>query len=89
MILRVRGSSWELKIDPERVEEENKHVLEEDKSQRRCQESRKMPPRSYKVTMYLPCRVIMSSQNGLSVSDPGKNGVQPEGREASLDGRSP
>ena len=26
MILRVRGSSWELKIDPERVEEENKHV---------------------------------------------------------------
>ena len=26
MILRVRGSSWELKIDPERVEEENMHV---------------------------------------------------------------
>ena len=26
MILRVRGSSWELQIDPERVEEENKHV---------------------------------------------------------------
>ena len=26
MILSVRGSSWELKIDPERVEEENKHV---------------------------------------------------------------
>ena len=26
MILRVRGSSWELKIDPERVEEKNKHV---------------------------------------------------------------
>ena len=26
MILRVRGSSWELKIDPKRVKEENKHV---------------------------------------------------------------
>ena len=39
MILRVRGPSWELKIDPERVEEENKHVLEEDMSQRKCQES--------------------------------------------------
>ena len=35
MILRVRESSWELKIDPKRVEEENRHVLEEDRSQRR------------------------------------------------------
>ena len=52
MILRVRGSSWELKIDPERVEEENKHVLEEDKSQRRCQERSKKLPRSSKVTIY-------------------------------------
>ena len=43
MMLKVRGSSWELKIDPERVEEENKHVLEEDTSQRRCQESSKRP----------------------------------------------
>ena len=64
MILRVGGSSWELKIEPERVEEENKHVLEEDKSQRRCQESRKMLPRSPRVTMYWHCRVTMSSQNG-------------------------
>ena len=52
MILRVGGSSWELKIDPERVEEENKHVLEEDKSQRRCQERSKKLPRSSKVTIY-------------------------------------
>ena len=39
MILRVRGSSWELNIDPKKVKEENKHVLEEDMSQRKCQES--------------------------------------------------
>ena len=52
MILRVGGSSWELKIDPERVEEENKHVLEEDMSQRRYQESSKKLPKSSKVTIH-------------------------------------
>ena len=52
MILRVRGSSWELKIDPERVEEENKHVFEEVKRQRRYQERSKKLPRSSKVTIY-------------------------------------
>ena len=30
--LRVRGSAWEVKIDPKRVEKEYKHVLEEDMS---------------------------------------------------------
>ena len=48
MILRVRGPSWEFKIDPERVEEENKHVLEEDLGQRNFQESPKKPPRAPK-----------------------------------------
>ena len=52
MILRVRWSYWELKIDPKRVKEENKHVLEEDMSQRRCQESSKKLPKSSKVTIH-------------------------------------
>ena len=64
MILRVGGASWDLKIDPKRLEEENKDVLKEDKSQRRCQESRKKLPKSSKVTMRWPCRVLMSSRNG-------------------------
>ena len=45
MSVRAGWSSWEFKIDPKRVEEENKHVLEEDMSQRRCQESSKRSPR--------------------------------------------
>ena len=58
--LRVRGSAWEVKIDPKRVEKEYKHVLEEDMSQRRCQESRKKLRRSPKVTIHWPCQYIMS-----------------------------
>ena len=53
--LRVRGSAWEVKIDPKRVEKEYKHVLEEDMSQRRCQESRKKLRRSPKVPIHWPC----------------------------------
>ena len=45
MILRLGWSSWELKIDPKRVEEENKHILEGSMSQRKCQESSKRSPR--------------------------------------------
>ena len=45
MILRLGWSSWGLKIDPKRVEEENEHVLEEDMRQRECQESSKRSPR--------------------------------------------
>ena len=52
MLLKVGGSSCELKIDPKRFEEENKHVLEEDKSQIRYQERRNMLPRSSRVTMH-------------------------------------
>ena len=52
MIVKLGGSSWELKIDPKRVKEENKHVLEEDMSQRRCQESSKKLPKSSEVTIH-------------------------------------
>ena len=62
---RVGGSSWELKIDPKRVEEENKHVLEEDLSQRSCQESSKKLPKRPRVTIHRPCRVIMTSPGAL------------------------
>ena len=62
MILRVRGSSWELKIDPKMVKEENRHVLEEDMSQRRCQESSKKLPKSSEVKIQGGCQEIMSSQ---------------------------
>ena len=49
-----------LKSDTKKVKEENKHVLEEDMSQRRCQESRKKLRRSPKVTIHWPCQYIMS-----------------------------
>ena len=39
--VKVGWSSWELKIDPKKVKEENEHVLEEDMSQTKCQESSK------------------------------------------------
>ncbi len=89
MFSRVEGSSWQLKIDPKRVEEENKHVLEEDMNQISCQESRKKLPRSSKVTIHWPCRVIMSSQNGLSLFGPEEGGVRPKGNRSSLVGRAP
>ena len=62
MILRVRGSSWELKIDPERFEEENKHVLEQDMSHRRFQEIRKRSPRWSLGSREAPKRLPEASQ---------------------------
>ena len=49
MILSLGWSSWELKIDPKKVKEENEHVLEEDMSQTKCQESSKRMTHAKKV----------------------------------------
>ena len=67
-ILRLAWSSWELKIDPKKVKEENKHVLEEDMSRRRCQESSKKLPKSSKVTIHGACQQIMSSEGAAETS---------------------
>ena len=62
MILRVGRSSWELKIDPKRQDEEKKRVLEEDMDQRFCQESAKKLPKRSKVTIHWPCQHFRASR---------------------------
>ena len=62
--LRVGWSSRELKSDPKEVDEENKRVLEEDKTQRMSQQSRNILPRSSKVEIHWPrpnCRASRRS----------------------------
>ena len=69
MILRGGCSSWEIKIDPKGGKEENKHVLEEDMSQRRCQESSRRSPRWSLGSREAPKRPPRASQRSPRVSE--------------------
>ena len=62
LILRLRWSSWELKIEPKRVEEENGHVVEEYLSQRSCHDSSKRNPRWSLGSREAPRRPPRASQ---------------------------
>merc|ERR1712159_642148 len=78
MILRLGWSSWELKIDPKRVEEENEHVLEGSMSQRRCQESSKRSPRWSLGSRQAPKRPPRASQRSPRASEEALKSTQRE-----------
>ena len=78
MILRVGWSSWELKIDPKRVEEEKEHVLEGSMSQRRSQESSKRSPRWSLGSREAPKRPPRASQRSPRASEEALKSTQKE-----------
>ena len=81
MISRLGWSSWELKIDPKRVEEENEHVLESYMSQRRCQESFKRSPRWSLGSREAPKRPPRAPQRSPRASEEGLKSTQKAAHE--------
>ena len=80
MTLRLGWSSWGLKIDPKRVEEENEHVLEKDMRQRECQESSKRSPRWSLGSRDAPKRPPRASKRSSIASQEALKSTQKEPR---------